>query len=158
MTSTQEACATIVLEVVPMIMRNIRREMRKGRDNDLSVPQFRSLAFLSSNEGASLSDVAEHIGLSLPSASKLIDGLVTRKLVYRKSSEDDRRRVMLSLTPEGRTTLQVSIRATEAYLMQRLSSISESDCRAIQSALMTMQPLFAQSTSDAESPDIAAKR
>ncbi|HEY3289218.1 MAG TPA: MarR family transcriptional regulator [Anaerolineae bacterium] len=156
MTTPQEACATIVLEVVPMIMRNIRREMRKGRDIDLSVPQFRSLAFLSSNEGVSLSDVAEHIGLSLPSASKLIDGLVNRNLVSRKSSEDDRRRVMLSLTPLGRTTLQVSVHATETYLTKRLASIPESDCLQIQHALMTIRPLFELSTTDNQSPDRSA--
>ena len=142
MSNTSQICATTVLEVVPMIMRNIRKEMRRNRGNDLSVPQLRSLSFISHNEGASLSDVAEHIGLSLPSASKLIDGLVNRKLVLRIPSEDDRRRIMLSLTATGVTTLQISIRATEAYLTAVLSGIPEPDCESVLRAIQILRPLF----------------
>ena len=65
-----------LMEVVPLVMRTFRAEMRGSRANDLSVPQFRALGFVHRKPGTSLSDVAEHIGLALPSMSKLIDGLV----------------------------------------------------------------------------------
>ena len=146
MTDTPEVCATTVLEVVPLVMRNIRTEMRKNRGSDLSVPQFRTLAYLSQNEGSSLSDVAEHIGLSLPSASKLVDGLVNRKLILRKPSEDDRRRIMLSLTPGGRSTLDVAVHATETYLASVLSTLPEADCHAVQTAMQILRPLFSPAT------------
>jgi len=143
MSNIPEICATTVLEVVPLVMRNIRREMRNNRGSDLSVPQFRSLAYLSNNEGTSLSDVAEHIGLSLPSASKLIDGLVNRKLVLRKPSEDDRRRIMLSLTQEGQTTLQSAVQATETYLTRVLAALPENECAEVLHAMQILRPLFA---------------
>jgi DNA-binding MarR family transcriptional regulator len=145
---TPELCATTLLEVVPLVMRNIRKEMRKNRGSDLSVPQFRSLAYISQNEGASLSDVADHIGLSLPSASKLVDGLVNRKLILRKPSEDDRRRIMLSLTQDGRSTLQVAVHATETYLAHVLSALSENDCGAVLGAMQILRPLFALAPPD----------
>src|SRR6266536_982420 len=100
--STANECAGELLEVVPLIMRYIRIEMRRSRGSDLTVPQFRTLAFLTTNEGASLSSLADHIGLTLPSASKLVDGLVERKLVQRKTCPDDRRRMTLLLTGSGR--------------------------------------------------------
>ena len=50
---------------------------------DLSVPQFRTLLFLRRHPGASLSEVAEHIGLTLPSISKMIDRLEARDLLAR---------------------------------------------------------------------------
>ena len=37
-------CAREVLEVVPLIMRAIRTDMRSHRTPDLSVPQFRRSA------------------------------------------------------------------------------------------------------------------
>ena len=143
MSNIPEICATTLLEVVPLVMRNIRREMRNNRGSDLSVPQFRSLAYLNHNEGTSLSDVAEHIGLSLPSASKLIDGLVNRKLVLRKPSEDDRRRIMLSLTQEGQTTLQSAVQATETYLTRVLAALPENECAEVLHAMQILRPLFA---------------
>lgn len=142
MSTNPEACAIEVLEIVPLVMRNIRREMRNNRGSDLSVPQFRTLAFLNHNEGASLSDVAEHIGLTLPSASKLVDGLVGRNIIIRKSSEDDRRRIVLSLSSMGKDTLHISFQATLSYLIQLLSVLSEADRQVIMQAMHIMRPLF----------------
>ena len=56
---------------------------------------------LNRNQGASLSEVAEHVGLTLPSVSKMVDGLVTRGLLTRATDPGDRRRLTLSLTPAG---------------------------------------------------------
>jgi DNA-binding MarR family transcriptional regulator len=77
---TAEQCAQDVLDVAPLIMRAIRADMRAHRHAGFSVPQFRMLAFLNRNEGASLSGLAEFIGLTLPSASTMVDTLVARKL------------------------------------------------------------------------------
>jgi len=69
-----DECARQVLETVPLVMRTVRAEMRRRRTADLSVPQFRTLNFLNRQAGASLSQVAEHIGLTLPSMSLLVEG------------------------------------------------------------------------------------
>src|SRR5512136_3296462 len=106
MAISSETCAQEVLEVVPLVMRTIRAEMRRHRTADLSVPQFRTLSFIDHNADASLSDVAEHIGLTLPSMSKIVDGLVTRKLVTRQTHPTDRRRMTLTLTTRGQTALE----------------------------------------------------
>ena len=68
-------------DTVPLIMRTLRHEIRSRRPSDLSVPQFRVLAFLRGNEGSALSDVANHIGLMRPTMSKMVDTLVRRDLV-----------------------------------------------------------------------------
>src|SRR5512141_2900959 len=114
MTPSPDACAQEILDVVPAVMRTIRAELRRHRTADLSVPQFRTLAFIDRKADASLSDVAEHIGLTLPSISKIVDGLVTRKLVTRQTASDDRRRMTLALTTRGRSALQASREATRA--------------------------------------------
>ncbi len=135
-------CAHQVLEVVPLVMRAIRSEMRDHRTPDLSVPQFRTLAFLNRYEGASLSDVAEHIGLRLPSMSKLMDGLVARGLVTRQTHPVDRRRVTLALTARGRTTLQTALKATQACLAERLATLSTPERATVTQAMLILHPLF----------------
>lgn len=104
--SSMDECTREVLESVPSVMRVIRSELRKHRARELSVPQFRTLNFLSRNKGASLSEVAEHIGLTLPSMSTLVDGLVTRNFAVRRTHPHDRRRVTLELTNSGQMILR----------------------------------------------------
>ena len=80
---TAEDCAREVLDVVPLVMRIIRGELRRRGRPELTVPQFRSLAFLDRAGSASLSELADHIGLTLLLVSKLVDGVVERGLARR---------------------------------------------------------------------------
>jgi DNA-binding MarR family transcriptional regulator len=142
MSPTSDECAREVVEVVPLIMRALVGEMRRHRATDLSVPQFRTLAFLNRHEGACLSDVAEHIGLTLPSMSKMIDGLVTRGHVLRHIHPTDRRRVTLALTERGGGALQVARGATRAFLATRLATLPESHLAAVLHAMAVLRPIF----------------
>lgn len=139
---SSDECARELLEVVPLIMRAIRSEMRSHRPADLSVPQFRTLNFLDHHEGASLSDVAEHIGLTLPSMSALIDGLVARQLAIRQVSPTDRRRVILAPTARGKTTLEAVRQSTQARLAEVLAALSPSQRATIVQAMEILQPIF----------------
>ena len=139
--------ARAVLEVVPLVMRTVRAQMRDASALNLSVPQFRTLGFVARNPRTSLSDLAEHIGLALPSMSKLVDGLVERKLLIRQSYSDDRRRITLELTARGDTLLQSAHASTQAALAEWLSGLGESDRATVVHAMQILQPLFARGKS-----------
>jgi DNA-binding MarR family transcriptional regulator len=142
MPTSPDVCAQEILEVVPAVMRTIRAELRRHRTADLSVPQFRTLAFIDRKADASLSDVAEHIGLTLPSMSKIVDGLVARKLVTRQTHATDRRRMMLALTTRGQTALQTSRAAARACLAEDLAALSDRQRETIAQALEILRPVF----------------
>ena len=72
---------------------------------DLSLPQYRVLAFLEEGEAAP-SDLAGRLSVSRPSITALMDGLITRGLVERRPDSDDGRRVHHHLTDDGRNVLQ----------------------------------------------------
>jgi DNA-binding MarR family transcriptional regulator len=147
-----EVCARELLEVVPVVMHSIRAAMRRYRAGDLSVPQFRTLLFIRRNPGASLSDVAEHLGLTLPSASKKIDGLVARNLVKRQGSEDDRRRIRLTLTSNGEAMLIRARRETQAHLEQRLAVLPETKIEEVIRAMQCLRPVFTPGEAVEEAP------
>lgn len=107
MTSSADDVANQIMNVIPAVMRLIRSKFREQRAAELSVAQFRTLAFIDIHDGISLSDVAGHIGLTLPSMSKMVDGLVNRKLVSREMHSSDRRRICLALTDAGKKELKV---------------------------------------------------
>jgi len=135
-------CAREVLDSVPMVFRVIRAELRKHGAKELSVPQYRTLAFVYRNEGASLSDVCDHIGLTLSTMSTLIDGLVARGLVNRRTDPEDRRCMILTLTEPGRVRLQSARAATMAYLEERIRQLPASDRATITLAMRMLRELF----------------
>jgi DNA-binding MarR family transcriptional regulator len=137
-----EECAHQVLDVVPLVMRAIRAEMRRHA-LDLSVPQFRVLTYLNRAEGASLSAVAEHNGLRRPSMSKMIDGLVARGLVTRQTCPTDRRYVTLALTARGRSALESARQATQACLAQALASLPAAERAGVARAMQALHLVFA---------------
>ncbi len=145
-------CARAILDVVPLVMRTVRTEMRQYRAADLSVPQFRTLGFLGRQPGASLSAVAEHVGLTLPAVSTLVDGLVERQLVTRSRPPEDRRRITLMLTDKGQSTLEVTHAAAEARLADRLAALSAGDRQQVVQALQALRPLFASAPPELEAP------
>jgi DNA-binding MarR family transcriptional regulator len=144
--SSMDECTREVLESVPSVMRVIRSELRKHRAQELSVPQFRTLNFLNRNKGASLSEVADHIGLTLPTMSTLVDGLVTRNLAVRRTHPRDRRRVTLELTDRGQMILRSARDATRDYLAQKLESISLEDRRKVAESMRILRSIFAEKT------------
>jgi DNA-binding MarR family transcriptional regulator len=142
MTVDQEESARKLLEVVPIIMQDIRSEMRSRRSQDLTVPQFRALAFVNRNEGTSLWELARHVGLTPPSASRLVDGLIVRGLMTRKDHPADRRRVRLTVTGQGLAILEVSTKGAVSYLAEKLSGVDVDTRRVIDKAVEALRTVF----------------
>jgi len=140
-----EACARELLEVVPQIMQSIRCGVRKSRASDLSVPQLRTLAFLNTHPGSPLNALAEHLGLTPPSAFSLVEGLLARGLVDRVESTYDRRRVSLDLTPTGRDELLRALHGAQDLVTRQLSGLDAAELDAIHAALQALRPLFGAS-------------
>jgi len=77
---------------------------RSMSEIELTTPQYRLLAFLEGG-GASATNAAERLAVSPPSITAIVDGLVTRSMVCRRTVEGDRRRVELLITENGSATL-----------------------------------------------------
>ena len=75
-------------------------------DLDLSLTQLKALYRLGDADHRSVSELAGDLRLSIPSASRAVDGLVQRGLVERRECSDDRRTRRVRLTPAGRDTLR----------------------------------------------------
>jgi DNA-binding MarR family transcriptional regulator len=142
MTKAAQDTAQQIMDVVPIIMRTIRAKIRERRAADISVPQFRAMSFINRNEGASLSALATHIGLTLPSMSKLIDVLVSRNLINRTAHNQDRRMVCLSLTPQGHAELNAAYQHTQKYITNKISNLAEEDLKAISRTMQVLKELF----------------
>jgi DNA-binding MarR family transcriptional regulator len=140
------SCVRELMDTTPQIVQAIRVEMRLGRGSNLTIPQFRTLRFIQSNADPSLSDLAEFLGLTLPSVSKLVDGLVKQELVIRHDSARDRRCLELEITPTGKKIVNSARTSAQVNLAKKLSGLSEKELRSVQQAMELLHPLFAQQT------------
>lgn len=141
-TAMPQDCAAELLEVVPMVMRAMRAEVRGHRAPELSMPQFRALAFIGRNEGAMLSDVANFLGQTLPAASKLVDGLVTAQFAIRRQDPGDRRKISLTLSAAGREKYEAILSHARAFLSTKVEHLGETERSEILSAMRTLRGLF----------------
>ena len=94
-------CADAVLEVMPAVMDALRAAMRQQVGDPLSVPQFRCLSFIARHPGSSVSAVAAFLGVTLPTASAMVDRLAKAGAVAPSVAAADRRRTELQATESG---------------------------------------------------------
>ena len=144
--SSPRQTATLVMDNIPLLMRLLRTKFREKRTGEMSMVQFRTLAFADANQGASLSEAAAHIGLSLPSMSKLVETLVNRDLLNREMHGGDRRRICLSLTKRGKTELEEAYEHTQTYFTKKFTELTEDERVQIEASMNLMRDLFALET------------
>jgi MarR family transcriptional regulator for hemolysin len=154
LTVSADVCARELLSGVPAIMRYLRYQMRRHRHRELTVPQFRALIFLAHHNHASLSEIAEHLGVSLPAMSRMVETLVKRGLMRRSSSTGDRRRISLSLTGRGRSTFRIAHRAARRCLAERLGDLPAREVSRVTAAMRVLVRVFSP---DGEKSDGAGR-
>ncbi len=77
----------------------------------LGFTQLAALYVLADGRTTTVADLAETIGRSPSATSRLVDGLVRRRLVERRAETEDRRQRTLWLTQRGHALLRVVDRA-----------------------------------------------
>ncbi|MEU3336751.1 MarR family winged helix-turn-helix transcriptional regulator [Streptomyces sp. NPDC002144] len=78
-----------------------RRTQRVLEEFGCSVEGWRVLALLSDGQGHNMTAIADCAFLPPPSLTKLMDQLVDRNLVHRRTDPVDRRRILARLTERG---------------------------------------------------------
>jgi DNA-binding MarR family transcriptional regulator len=133
-------CAAQILKTVPMMLGAIRRRIRQ--DNPaarVSMPQFGILIFLRRNEGATLSDLADHLGLLRPTMSKMVHAMVERGLVTRQAHPRDRRRVRLGLTEAGKQCFDAHESRMRLSLAEMIKPFSAEERQTVTRAMLIVQ-------------------
>jgi DNA-binding MarR family transcriptional regulator len=132
-------CARQVLTVVPPLMQEIRIEMRGAAPAGMSVPQFRMLIFARNRPGASVTEVASHLGVTVPTASVAVDRLVRQGLLHAPHAQGNRRRRSIELTPMGAGAVDHALASTTDAFAQRLAALSSNELQLVQQAMALLQ-------------------
>ena len=130
-----EDVAALVVDSVPRLMRWVRTGTRADAAPGLTVPQLRVMLLLRRAPGSGVSAVAEHQGVSLASASALVERLVRQGLVDRVQDPAERRRVLLTLTATGVERLRIVSLGTRRAMARALRDRSADELAVIAEAM-----------------------
>src|SRR4029078_5720005 len=99
------------------------------------------LSAIESREPATLHGVSKGIGRGAPAVSRSVDALVRAGLVERTQDPDNRRRLCLRLTQNGRDQLASRV-AGAAALREKMGRLAQSELRAVERAIEILERGF----------------
>jgi DNA-binding MarR family transcriptional regulator len=129
-----------------LLIKALQRELERQANEamqplGLTGPQADALAVIGQAGSLSLRDLGELLIAEGGHPSRLVDRLVEAGLVERRAAGEDRRRVDLSLTPEGRRLLKRVLRAREQLLETGRRAVGDRDLEATLATLRDLVEL-----------------
>ena len=103
---------------------------------DISITQMKTLHALDEcADEVSVKELADRLGLSLPGASRMVDGLLRRGWLERREDPADRRMKRVGITPDGRKVIDRIETARLAGLENYAASLTPEQRARLSSAL-----------------------
>ena len=140
--STRKRVARATARTVPWVMGTLAASMRE-EGHGLHPSQFRVLLALQ-HAATTPSEIAEHMEVSLPTVSKTLTVLERRGWIERADDKNDRRRVILRATPEGRDAARTILDRGIERLAEVLASASDAELDAIERGVETLDAVLAR--------------
>jgi MarR family transcriptional regulator, organic hydroperoxide resistance regulator len=101
------------------------------RARDLSVPAWRVLSALSQKDGQTVGQIAALTVLDRSGLGRLLEQMGADGLVERTNPPQDRRAVLIRLTPRGRSCFAAALPLVETHYRRLLRGIASQDFKAL---------------------------
>ena len=105
------------------------------RENGLSMSQWGALVHIHRMGHSGVTDLGEHLGVSSPAASQMLDRLVQQGLILRTEDPSDRRAKQIVLTEEGLRVLKGGTPARQKWLQELAGALSDAEKESVTEAL-----------------------
>lgn len=105
---------------------------------DVTLTQFRSLVVLASRGPQGMASLADALGVTPPTASRLCDRLVRKGLVRRRTDRTDRRQVRIALTDQGKRLVDVVTERRRHEIAHLLDAVPEDARRSVVAGLQLL--------------------
>ena len=133
MVRKRQEATTELLEVVNLVTQMFWADLRRS-DHAIELTQWATLRRINRSP-CTMSELARHKGVGLPTMSKSIEMLVRKGWVERWVDKTDRRQTLVRLTSDGRRVLADSRAHLEELLDQRLSKLTAVERNAVAAQL-----------------------
>ena len=102
---------------------------------EVTLTQYRSLVVLASRGPQGVGSLADALGVTQPTASRLVDRMVKKGLVRRRTDRTDRRQVRVGLSESGRRLVDTVSARRRREIAKLLRDVPTETQRAVAQAL-----------------------
>ncbi len=121
---------------VEVFMQRSFRDFKRFMDeNGLSPSQLGSLMQLYRCGKCGVSDISDHLGLTVPAASQLVERLVQQGLLERSEDPNDRRFKQVTLTERGKAIVEGGFEARQKWMELLTTAFTPKEQETIAGAL-----------------------
>ncbi|HSS33222.1 MAG TPA: MarR family transcriptional regulator [Solirubrobacterales bacterium] len=138
----QETAARMTALLRHLFLYDRGNQLRVIEDSGLSMTQCKALLELGglgqSAETWQVSDLAEVFGVSVPSMSRAVDGLVKKGLATRVEDPDDRRARQVKITGPGKDLVETLVAVRRNGMEAFASTLSAAQRRKLDAAVESL--------------------
>jgi DNA-binding MarR family transcriptional regulator len=128
-------------ELRPVLLRLARHVQRETAELGVTPGQSTLLALIGGHPGITAGELADRERISAPGMTAHLDRLEAANLIVRTRGTD-RRRVELTLSPEGKRVLKTVRAKRSAWLAERLEGLGDDERAAIEAAIEPLARLI----------------
>lgn len=135
-----------VLKALVVLRRVLRAGPTGGTEPELPAGQVQVLLHLAERGQMTMGKLAAELGVSRPAATDVVDRLVVLGLVERITTEDDRRKVNIRLTPASEALAESALAARRAKVVDVLKQLSTTEWEGFVRGLQLLAVALAEDT------------
>jgi DNA-binding MarR family transcriptional regulator len=133
-TAGRDAMVDAVLTASRVLVAIAARSLADAGE-EVTLTQYRSLVVLASRGPQSVAALAEALAVTPPTASRMLERLVRKRLARRRTDRHDRRQVQVALTESGRRLIDTVTRRRREQIADLLATITPDVQRSVVDAL-----------------------
>jgi DNA-binding MarR family transcriptional regulator len=141
MVQTLNESLALANELRPVLLRISRLVRRESQELGVTAGQATLLSLIGAQPGISARELGDAERISAPGMSAHLERLEASGLIVRERGTD-RRRVGVTLTPEGTRVLRSVRRKRTAWLAERLNELTPDEREAIEAAVEPLARLL----------------
>lgn len=132
----------LAAELRVAIMRTSRRLRAEAATGELSPGRYSVLAGL--GEGPrTVGQLASREQIQAPSMTRIVNDLAAVNFVSRSENPQDKRQVLISITPDGSAALDYARSLRTAWLAQRVAALTPQERNTLHEAALILQEMSA---------------
>lgn len=138
-----ESLETQVLSAMRRLIRATDLDSKKlARETNLSTSQLLVMEVIAASREMTVGQIASKVGLAQATVTAIIDRLMDRALVTRQRSDEDRRRVKVTLTDSGQQLFARAPTALQTRFLGNFTSLKAWEKLAILASLERLADLM----------------
>jgi DNA-binding MarR family transcriptional regulator len=119
---------------VSRVLHGISGRSAAELPHELTLPQLRALVVLDDDATVTVKALAARLGIQPSTTTRLVDRLVAKGLIERTPGVEDRREVLLSLSPAGRSVVDAAMSYRRSAVRDVLAALTPDELAAVHEA------------------------